>query len=123
MSAVEIDLIGRSARHMDAALARIERARLNPPDDAEDDAEECTLDDFLADPVETQRTAIRDYLRKWSCDEGLYGEALCEHRLAGDIRAAHQASDMESFGRLCDIAVREYIGKQVVDMWNLEPRK
>lgn len=98
---------------IDRTLAALERARLSPPDEPEDEREQF---DGLSE--DDQRSTIREWIRKSPCQDGLLGEAINESSYASQIRAAYFANDLEQYQRLCDRATREYIGGLIQKEWD-----
>lgn len=106
MSGVDIDSIHY---RNDRALARIERARLQPLiEEAFEEAIDAQ-EAFDALPAKEQGAAIRAYMTRYPMQLGLFGEAVNEHALAKDIAKAFYANDTELLGRLVDRAFREYL--------------
>lgn len=73
---------------------------------------------FAQRDLNEQRAAIGDHLRQNPSDESLFSEALSEHRLAPEIRAAFVAGDLVQFAMLSDRAIREYVGSVVQSYWD-----
>lgn len=63
------------------------------------------------DPTQEQREAIEEWWTQKTYQQGLLGEAVNEHRLYPQIRAAFVAGNTAELGRLVDQAVREYCGE------------
>jgi|GEM_PF-3479520 hypothetical protein len=61
--------------------------------------------------AQEQREAIEEWWTQKTYQEGLLGEAVNEHRLYPQIRAAFVAGNTAELGRLVDQAVREYCGE------------
>lgn len=61
--------------------------------------------------AQEQREAIEEWWTQKTYQQGLLGEAVNEHRLYPQIRAAFVAGDTAELGRLVDQAVREYCGE------------
>lgn len=61
--------------------------------------------------AQEQREAIEEWWTQKTYQQGLLGEAVNEHRLYPQIRAAFVAGNTAELGRLVDQAVREYCGE------------
>lgn len=73
---------------------------------------------FLELSEQAQRTTIRDHIRMEPVDDSLFGEAINDHELKQQIRAAFYAGDGDQAYRLFDRAIREYLGAEIQRGWD-----
>lgn len=106
--------------YSDRHLARQERWKLDLPDESQARIyDEREGDDEIKPNYEdssplNQRLLIEEFMTKRPNELGLFCEVMTETQLSKDILEAFYNGDFCEFGRLYDVAAREYIGKSVI---------